>query len=112
MVTYDASPEAGAAEHCRSNTHSFFELLLGSKEDEGLWEEVTEAFKLCRAPQSAKDVENIAYWVQVQNVLGISIFSKVIALPLPRQIVPTGLVSHIFSVLHSVTQAPDVAGSL
>jgi hypothetical protein len=68
VVTYDASPEAGAAEHCRSNTRKFFELLLGSKEDEGLWDEVTDVFKLCKAPQSAQDVENVAYWVQVHII--------------------------------------------
>lgn len=64
-MTYDASPAAGAAEHCRSNTRSFFELLLGNKGDEDLWEEVTDVFGLCKAPQGAEDVERIAYWVQV-----------------------------------------------
>lgn len=65
MVTYDASPEAGAAEHCRANVHSFFQTILSKKESPSFWQQLADVFGLCQAPESATDVENVAYWVQV-----------------------------------------------
>jgi hypothetical protein len=65
VVTYDASPEAGAAEHCRANVHSFFQTVLAKKESSSFWRQLAEVFGLCQAPESATDVENVAYWIQV-----------------------------------------------
>ena len=64
VVTYDASPEAGAAEHCRNNTHRLFELLLSRGDEEAFQEQVAQAFGLCSIPGSAADLEKVAYWIQ------------------------------------------------
>ncbi len=65
VVTYDASPEAGAAEHCRKNVHSFFQAMLANKGRQPFWQQLSDVFQLCQAPESGQDVENVAYWLQV-----------------------------------------------
>lgn len=68
-MTYDASPEAGAAVHCRSNTRNFFKTLLANGGRSPYRQELAATFKLCQVPQSAEEVENVAYWVQVSTSL-------------------------------------------
>ena len=64
VVTYDASPDAGAAENCRNNTHRLFKLLLSGGDGAPFRKQVAQAFALCGVPESAADLEKVAYWVQ------------------------------------------------
>lgn len=65
MVTYDASPAAGASPHCIQNTWTFFQSLMASREDEAWRAVVSDAFATCQPLTSSSEVEDLAYWVQV-----------------------------------------------
>ena len=65
VVTYDASPAAGASEHCRENTRRLFEALLDSGKGLDWGHEVADAFGLCSAPETAAELEQVALWIQV-----------------------------------------------
>ncbi len=66
VVTYDASPIAGAAPACIQNTWTFFQSLMASRNDKAWWGVVSEAFNTCQPLTSSNDVEDLAYWVQVR----------------------------------------------
>ena len=65
VVTYDASPAAGAAPGCIQNTWTFFQSLMASRDDRAWWGVVSEAFNTCEPLTSSGQVEDLAYWVQV-----------------------------------------------
>jgi len=65
MVTYDASPAAGASEHCIQNVWTFFQSLMASREDQAWRSVVSDAFATCQPLSSSAEVEDLAYWVQV-----------------------------------------------
>lgn len=65
VVTYDASPAAGAAPSCIQNTWTFFQSLMAARNDKAWWGVVSEAFNTCRPLTSSADVEDLAYWVQL-----------------------------------------------
>ena len=65
VVTYDASPEAGAAKHCRRNTRRLFDILLTPQPGLRQAQEVANAFSLCAVPRTGADYEQLAYWIQV-----------------------------------------------
>ena len=67
VVTYDASPAAGAAPACIQNTWTFFQSVMASREDEAWRAVVSDAFGTCRPLQSSAEVEELAYWVQVRR---------------------------------------------
>ena len=67
VVTYDASPAAGAAPACIQNTWTFFQSVMASREDEAWRAVVSDAFGTCRPLQSSGEVEDLAYWVQVRR---------------------------------------------
>ena len=65
VVTYDASPEAGAAKYCRRNTRRLFDILLTAQPGLRHAQEVAYAFGLCAVPRTGADYEQLAYWIQV-----------------------------------------------
>ena len=67
VVTYDASPAAGAAPACIQNTWTVFQSVMASREDEAWRAIVSDAFGTCRPLQSSAEVEDLAYWVQVRR---------------------------------------------
>ena len=67
VVTYDASPAAGAAPACIQNTWTFFQSVMASREDAAWRAVVSGAFGTCRPLQSSAEVEDLAYWVQVRR---------------------------------------------
>ncbi|CAK0782805.1 hypothetical protein CVIRNUC_006000 [Coccomyxa viridis] len=64
VVTYDASPAAGAAPACIQNTWTFFQSVMASREDAAWRAMVSDAFGTCRPLQGSAEVEDLAYWVQ------------------------------------------------
>ena len=67
VVTYDASPAAGAAPACIQNTWTFFQSVMASREDEAWRAVVSNAFGTCQPLRSSAEVEDLAYWVQVRR---------------------------------------------
>ena len=66
VVTYDASPAAGAEPACIQNTWTFFQSLMASRNDKAWWGVVSDAFNTCQPLTSSSDVEDLGYWVQVR----------------------------------------------
>ncbi len=64
VVTYDASPAAGAAPSCIQNTWTFFQSLMAARNDKAWWGVVSEAFNTCQPLTSSAQVDDLAYWVQ------------------------------------------------
>ena len=68
VVTYDASPAAGASAHCIQNVWTFFQSLMASREDRAWRSVVSDAFATCQPLSSSAEVEDLAYWVQVMPI--------------------------------------------
>lgn len=64
VVTYDASPAAGAAEHCADNVRRAFGAIFELGETSEGRRQLADAFQLCDTLDSA-DLEALAFWLQV-----------------------------------------------
>ncbi len=70
-VTWDATPEAGAAEGCADNTCRTFDVVFEKgKSDDGR-AELQQAFQLCDPLEGEEDVTALAYWIQVRGQLAV-----------------------------------------
>lgn len=68
-MTYDASPEAGAAANCVPNVRRTFQVVFGlaSGGAEGL-QQLRRAFQLCSPLSSPRDALDLAYWIQAPSL--------------------------------------------